>query len=254
MSTIQYCSDFHLEFPENMAYLERHPIEPHGDILLLAGDIVPFALLHKFDRFFDELSEKFKQVYWLPGNHEYYCSDIKQRTGSFTEEIRKNILLLNNQTVINGNAKLVFSTLWANISEENKAYLKRYLSDFHVIKCGDDDYGPENFNEFHQQSKDFITEALKQENGSNTVILVTHHVPTLLNYPDKHKGDVLNEGFAIELFDFIADSPIDYWVYGHHHHNCDTFTIGKTKMLTNQLGYVKHHEHTTFSTSAVFSV
>jgi len=34
---IQYCSDLHLEFPTNAIFLKNHPIEPAGEILILAG-------------------------------------------------------------------------------------------------------------------------------------------------------------------------------------------------------------------------
>jgi Icc-related predicted phosphoesterase len=65
-------------------------------------------------------------------------------------------------------------------------------------------------------------------NYTTKTVVITHHVPTLLNYPEKYKGDVLNEAFAAELFDLIEDSKPDYWIYGHTHSNSADFEIGKT--------------------------
>jgi hypothetical protein len=79
-------------------------------------------------------------------------------------------------------------------------------------------------------------------------------VPTLMNYPQKYKGSPVNGAFATELHDLIYDSGINYWIYGHHHTNTPEFTIGSTTMLTNQLGYVRRHEHGSFSRSKVVEV
>ena len=70
----------------------------------------------------------------------------------------------------------------------------------------------------------------------------THHVLTLLNYPEKYKGNALNEAFAVELFDLIESKGPDYWIYGHSHCNTPDFKIGDTHIRTNQLGYVKYNE------------
>ncbi|NOQ75442.1 MAG: hypothetical protein GQ574_25760 [Crocinitomix sp.] len=88
---IQYCSDLHLEFPENKEFMENNPIMPIGEILILAGDIIPFSEMDKHQDFFDYVADKFKFVYWIAGNHEYYHSNIQGRIGSYKEEIRGHI-------------------------------------------------------------------------------------------------------------------------------------------------------------------
>lgn len=253
MLKIQYCSDLHLEFPENKNFLEKHPIESVGDILILAGDIVPFTIMDKFNPFFDELSEKFNQVYWLPGNHEYYYADIQKRTGSFCEEIRKNIFLINNHVVRVQNNKLVFSTLWTSISENNYRQIVQRLSDFHVIKNGNDNFTPYDYNILNDANFTFLQNTLMGIKNSESIIVATHHVPTFFNYPEKYKGDLLNEAFAVELFNFIESSSVNYWIFGHHHCNMPPFRIGKTQLLTNQLGYVKYGENSHFSSSCLIA-
>lgn len=45
-------------------------------------------------------------------------------------------------------------------------------------------------------------------------------------------------------FEVVGDSRIDAWIYGHSHTNIDT-TIGNTRIVCNQLGYVSYNEHLT---------
>jgi predicted phosphohydrolase len=253
MIKIQYCSDLHLEFTENKYFLKKMPIKPVGDILVLAGDIVPFIAMHNHTDFFNFLGDNFKQTYWIPGNHEYYQSDISFRSGKVMEKIKNNVFLINNQVIELNDTVLIFSTLWSKIHPQNTFIVQQNVSDFHVIKHHKKSFLPTHFNAFHEEALTFLKQTIQQFPQHKKVV-VTHHVPTLMNYPEKYKGDVINEAFATELIDFITDSAIDFWVYGHTHYNVSAYKINKTWMLTNQLGYVALKEQVNYKTDAIFEI
>ncbi len=242
---LQYASDLHLEFPANKEYLKQHPLQPNADVLVLAGDIVPFAMMDKHPNFFNYVSDHFEATYWLPGNHEYYHFDIAEKSGVLHEKIRSNVFLVNNTSVVHENAKLIFSTLWSHISAGYQWQIERSLNDFHLIKHKGYRFSAEQYNQLHAESLAFIQNELKTVQEEKTAVF-THHCPTFLNYPEQYKGDVLNEAFAVELYDLIEFSGIACWVYGHHHCNTPEFNIGNTKLINNQLGYVQRNEHLNF--------
>jgi hypothetical protein len=105
----------------------------------------------------------------------------------------------------------------------------------------------------YREAKRFIQEAIIGAK-TETLLVATHHVPTYLHYPEQYRGSLLSEAFATELQDLIAHSPIDYWIYGHHHHNTPAFQIGKATLLTNQLGYVRHGEEKGYQPSATITI
>lgn len=250
---IQYYSDLHLEFPENREFLKLNPLKPEGEILLLVGDIVPFAVMEKYNDFFNYVSDNFKLTYWIPGNHDYYYFDAAVKSGVLNEKIRDNVYLVNNVAIYHDDVRFIFSTLWAKINPSNEWNMQQSLSDFQVIKFNGERFSPSHFNQLHQDCFNFIQEEVKKPHSGKTVF-ATHYVPTFFNYPEKYKGDALNEGFAVELFYFIEASNADYWIYGHHHCNTPDFTIGKTQLLTNQLGYVKYGEHQDFRPDRFFNL
>ena len=251
--TVQYASDLHLEFPANKAFLKRHPLQPMGDILVLAGDIVPFAVMDKHKDFFSYVSDNFETTYWLPGNHEYYRFDITEKSGVLNEKIRSNLFLVNNTSMEHENVKLIFSTLWSKISAGHQWQIERSMNDFHQIKNKGFRFSAEACNQLHEESLAFIHNELKTIQDKKVAVF-THHCPTFLNYPEQYKGDIFNEAFAVELHDLIESSEIAYWVYGHHHTNTPEFTIGNTKLITNQLGYVQRYENELFKTDKCIEI
>jgi len=250
---LQYASDLHLEFPENYDYLMRSRIQPQGDIMILAGDIVTFSQLQKRMDFFNYLSDNFEQVYWLPGNHEYYYGDISRCQGSVSEKIKDNISLVNNVKISVADSDLIFSTMWSNISLQNERQIRDCISDFYVIRNHGNIFTPVDFTSLHKQSVAFIEDELSRQTRQNKIV-VTHHVPTLFNYPVRFLGSTLNEAFAVELSEMIEKYKPAYWVYGHHHENVPAFKINQTTMLTNQLGYVRKKEHAGYSACKIFEI
>jgi len=250
---VQYASDLHLEFIENRAYLKDNPLQVVGDVLLLAGDIVPFKLMDQHKDFFSFLSDSFAATYWVPGNHEYYHFNIATKCGVVNEKIRSNIFLVNNTSVINDDVKFIFSTLWSKISLAKEYQIQSAMNDFHVIKHRGYTLSIAQYNQLHVDSLAFLKSELTLETSTNNIV-VTHHVPTYKNYPEKYRDSTINEAFAVELFDLIESAAPDYWIYGHTHGNAPDFSIGKTRLLTNQLGYVKYGEQSGYSSDRSFNL
>lgn len=249
---IQYCSDLHLEFPQNNRYLEEKPLSVNGDILILAGDIVPLHDEFLNNPFFSIISKKFRQIYWVPGNHEFYYKDIAGYDESFNIRIHGNINIVNNIELNFEGINFIFSTLWSKISKTNEKDIMLRVSDFECITNNSRKFTASNFNKLHAKSLHFIETALST--AKPKTVVVTHHLPSsLCNWPG-HNSSPINEAFCVELTSMIERSNVAFWLYGHSHFNQKPLFIGQTILVTNQLGYVQLNEHTDFRHNAFFSI
>lgn len=236
---IQYCSDLHLEFAANSAWLEANPIKPVGEILLVAGDTFYLGKEFKNHEWFDYASANWRQVYLIPGNHEFYggydASICLER--DYKLEVRNNVTLLNNTSIELENVRLVFSTMWSRIEKEVGAILGD-LNDFRLIQISGKRLNIEMYNELFQESRKFLEGEMNHATVKKKVFL-THHLPSEQCVLPMYKGSRLSEAFMIDLSEEILASNIDYWIYGHSHGNIENFKIGSTELLTNQLGYIE---------------
>ena len=252
---VQYASDLHLEFGENSKWLKEHPLIPSADILVLAGDIGYLGddnyITHPF---WNRVSEDFKQVIVVPGNHELYkFFDINELRNGWQLEIRHNVRVCYNSVIaLNEETDLIASTLWAHIPPSEEYLTERCVSDFKRIRNGEFRLSAQRFNEEHEVCRNFIEKAVSESNAER-IVVATHHVPSFALMAEEFKDSSINGAFTVELAGMIAESRINCWIYGHSHRNIDKM-IGSTRCVSNQLGYVFQNEHKTFRRDAVTEI
>ncbi len=249
---IQYCSDLHLELLENSKYLKNNPLSVNGDILILAGDIIPLVDEYYNNSFLNFVSDNYKQVFWVPGNHEFYYKDIYKFRKSINIKLKNNIQIVHNVDLQYENIHFVFSTLWSKISTINEKIIEQRVADFDCILKNNRNLKATDFNKLHDKSLSFIKHSLNNKKGKTVV--VTHHLPSHLCNSRVHNISLINEAFCVDLTGYIEKSNANFWLYGHSHFNQKQLYIGNTIMLTNQLGYVHNNEQGSFKHNAYFSI
>ena len=160
---------------------------------------------------------------------------------SWSREILPNVHYHQNKVVRIDNVDFILSTLWSHIRPEDEYFVHQGMNDFRQILYNGRRFTPADFNAEHEKCLDFIKRSVA-ESTAERIVVVTHHLPTMAVVAPEHKGNLLNRAFATELGDFIADSRIDAWIFGHSHANIDA-AIGNTRIVCNQLGYVYYREN-----------
>jgi DNA repair exonuclease SbcCD nuclease subunit len=203
---IQYASDLHLEFKSNTFWIAENFLKPTGEILILNGDITLLRDGFEKDYFFDYISDNFKQTYIIPGNHEFYAGYDMKDSLSLDIDIRPNVKLFNNQSIIIDTTKIIFTTLWTSIKDN---LVEDYLNDFHKSKYKGERLNYENYNILYQQCVEFLEGELKNNSSDNTIV-VSHHIPTEKANAYKGGSPIINQAFVVNLDPILEAYKIDY--------------------------------------------
>ena len=109
---IQYASDIHLELWKKTTYDEI--ILPTADILILVGDLAP--LNHpNLQLFLEYISEKWIQIFWIPGNLEIWYK--------YNKDIQSALYKMNLLTSPYRNIKVLYKNTYLLKSLENNETL-----------------------------------------------------------------------------------------------------------------------------------
>ena len=235
---IQFASDLHLEVGFNLKYFTANPIKPHGDILVLAGDIMCWCGDYLNHPFWDWASRNFKQVIVVPGNHEFYkdfdLAILKDKSHGL---IRENVTWHYNETIVIGGIQFICTTLWSHVPKEMEERYRVNLNDFGCIKLNGKALSVEDYNRLNKECVDFLEEELKS--GQENKIVVSHHLPVFDALPAGINLLWSRYLYGNDLNHLLTSSFIKYWICGHLHETTPELRIGNTKVIMNPLGYVK---------------
>lgn len=250
---IRETSDLHLEFysPDEKLVLPTMP-DDKDTVLILSGDIVLAKQVSIHEYFFVNCSDRFRDVIYIMGNHEYYGTHIGTGLEKCKDFLRQfeNIHVLENEVVEIDDVAFVCATLWSDFDKKDPFTIwsaQNMMNDYKKIRCGPTSepwkhkFSPITASNIFFHSKQFIFNNIEdyKDNGKK-VVVVTHMGPSYQSVPDHFKGSSLNGAYVSELSEEIIDSSPDIWFHGHTHTSFDYF-IGDTRIICNPYGY-KHHE------------
>jgi predicted phosphodiesterase len=270
---IAIMSDLHLEFErgpvadkEWSVFVQRradtlhHPrIGPMidnavgADLMILAGDIDVGV---KGVAYADEVAQYLgAPVVYVLGNHEGYdgtsfdhlYEDMRAKAAQTNSRV---IFLENETTVVESDGERVHvlgSTLWTdyeangpqNVVEAMRG-ANNCLNDHVRCRMRGSAFGPSAARGLHFASRAWLgAEIAKIRTAESTarIIIATHHAPILGANPPQYRGGALAPAFVSDMSSEITAWRPDLWVFGHTHHDVDQ-TIGETRLLSHQRGYI----------------
>lgn len=228
-------SDLHLEFQHNWEL----PKDLDADVLVLAGDIIVFD---DFLPLKELLRNWHKPVIFVAGNHEYYtrqtmlkCQDVFKRW--LVVELPHVRFLYNESISING-VNFFGGTMWTDFNNNDsiaKGHAAGSMNDYRLIYAETGRFTPDDSIALHNEFVTALTCWFEEELTGPRVV-ITHHAPVVkrdTKFSESHLQPVFT---AYDVIPMIKKYQPDLWIYGHTH-ECDRQTIGKTKIVSNQLGY-----------------
>lgn len=267
MTKFYLASDLHLEFGEL-----RIENTDNVDCLILAGDVVEIKQLKKdgttkkpyIAEFFKQINSDFKQVIWIPGNHEYYGCYFMQKSINdarawLVTNGLTNIRLCDAETVLVENTPVHCATLWTDMNRGNAliAYqIQNALNDYRCIRGATPTragsrISTKDIEVIHSKHLRFLDDATAD--GKDCVV-VTHHQPTPLALNSRRISDI-DYAYASDLSEFFLDRPhIKVWCSGHNHASMQQIDIGEQRFLTNCRGYHGHEEISRFFDPMLFEI
>lgn len=230
------------------------------DVLVIAGDISNAALeTAEFLR--KAVYAAFKDVVFVPGNHEYYSFDMNYATSLLMgmndrREYMHKLHVLNDTSralKIRGKEYLfVGSTLWTDfriMGDLGRSVVtsEQCMSDFRaIVSLEGKILKPEDTIKMHERSLEFMKFSVMNEH-KRKIVAISHHGVSWKSVDDKYKSQYLTAAFSSGILDKESisyqpwTSKVSLWIHGHTHSSFD-YVIDhgdgdETHVVCNPKGY-----------------
>ena len=241
---IQYVSDLHLEahsLDDNELKWWADVIIPSAKYLVLAGDISPYDSPY-LPLFLTWCKERFQKVIYVPGNHDYWSSNLSLKNlesidllmGNLCDSLgiifgQKAVIKLDDQTPL-----ILACTLWSptpffqciTLKEKND-YL--HIKDFNIK-------AEQKINRDHVK---FLEDHSEIQNGDDPIIVITHFSPSSVGTQPEEHAYRENKFFYVNDLNYLFSNKL-IWIFGHTHLPLN-FIKENTRLLSNPIGIPKEN-------------
>lgn len=240
--SIAFSSDLHLA-PFNTSRRDHALNFPQdADVIILAGDIAvgEQASVEAF-----KLAETYpnSHIVRITGNHEFYYSGIEQKIEQYRKACADHdrVHFLENACVELFGVRFIGCTLWTDFTILGEPELamqeaEAAIADFRFIESrGGASIKPKDIARKFEESYRFLDDQLAAGNPDRTVV-ITHFPPGMRTRNPNFEVDPITAYFQANVDYLIENYQPKIWVYGHNHYSADQ-TVGRTRIVSNQLGY-----------------
>jgi hypothetical protein len=188
-----------------------------------------------------------RPILFVPGNHEFYDS-LSMDAGMmrfclWAQEMFPNIRPLDGEGTEIGRTSFFGGTMWTDFAGGDRVAMRSALDNM-------PDYGnimldtarggrwidPEDTVILHGQFMRRFRKWLSRCDGKHTVV-VTHTAPMRNPASQDGRNDIKGAAYVCTDVEELlaAGKGPDLWLHGHTH-ECADFTVGRTRVVANQLG------------------
>ncbi|OJZ84724.1 hypothetical protein ASPFODRAFT_34948 [Aspergillus luchuensis CBS 106.47] len=245
--SFQILSDLHLEVNQQYSSYEIPACAEH---LILAGDIGRLTDYEEYRNFLQKLTDRFKLVFLVLGNHEFYIERFEtgiERAKRLEQDPALNgrliVLPQKRYDVPGSNVSILGCTLWSKVPKESADIVQSKVKDFQKIaNWSVDDHNARHDSDYSWLMKEI--RAIRQKNEAagkrsrqRSILVVTHHAPSLQGTSSpKHAQSPWSVAFGTDILSGIPDG-VKVWVFGHTHYTTDFMEKG-VRVVSNQRGYM----------------